>query len=53
MHLGASAVGTDARLRDAGDAAAHLPYRSGYTRRFRLASVPGDPSKVYLLYRAS
>ena len=25
MHFGASAVGTDARRRDAGDAAAHLP----------------------------
>ena len=25
MHFGASAVGADARRRDAGDAAAHLP----------------------------
>ena len=27
-----------------------LTYRSGYARRSRLASVPGDPSKVYLLF---
>ena len=80
MHFGASAVGADARRRDGGDAAAHLPgaatkqmpprrraptgwgpqrrwrcyslltYRSGYARRSRLASVPGDPSKVHLLF---
>ena len=79
MHFGASAVGADARRRDAGDAAAHLPgaatkqmpprrrapsgwgpqrrwgyslltYGSGYARRSRLASVPGDSSKVYLLF---
>ena len=27
-----------------------LTYRSGYARRSRLASVPGDPSKVHLLF---
>ena len=27
-----------------------LTYRNGYARRSRLASVPGDPSKVYLLF---
>ena len=45
MHFGASAVGADARR-----CYSLLTYRSGYARRSRLASVPGDPSKVYLLF---
>ena len=50
MHFGASAVGADGRRRDAGVVTRSLhTAQRGYARRSRLASVPGDPSKVYRL----
>ena len=50
MHFGASTVGVDARRRDAGVVTRSLHTAAGMRRRSRLASVPGDPSKVYLLF---
>ena len=51
MHFGASAVGADARRRDAGDAAAHLPGAATKQMPPRLRAPPGwGPQRRWRCY---